>query len=108
MLNAEADLGSEDEDEGDTRPLKRLRARSPSPQLDMDEEALAGIVGGDGEDIESTDDGNNFGNGDTSMGEDLDIGGGGNVFGGGVNNGVLFHCLSYFLTIFNHFLYRLR
>ena len=47
MLNAEVVLGSEDEDSEDIRPIKRLRARSPSPQLDDEEEAIAGIVGDD-------------------------------------------------------------
>jgi hypothetical protein len=96
MLNAEADLGSEDEDEADIRPVKRLRAGSPSPQLDVDEEMMAGIVAAaDGEDAVSVDggdnDANNYGlsdgGGNEEMGDDCDIGG--NIFGGGMNNGVI-------------------
>lgn len=95
MLNAEADLGSEDEDEdeADVRPVKRLRARSPSPHLDEEEGMIAGIVAD--EEHAASDDGgdndaNNFGLSDdigNEGSEDLDVGD--HDFGGGVNNGVI-------------------
>ena len=91
MLNSEADFGSEDEDEAVARPVKRLRATSP--QLDGDEEMMAGVVAPDGDEAESVDGG--LGDVDASddggneeMGDDNDIDIGGNDLGGGMNNGV--------------------
>jgi hypothetical protein len=97
MLNAEVDLVSEDEDQANIRPVKRPRVRSPSPQLDLDddEERIAGLVA-DEEHVASDDDGgdndaNNYGlsddAGNEEMAEDLDVGG--YNFGGGMNNGVI-------------------
>lgn len=99
MLDAEANPGSEDEDEADIRPTKRFRHKSPSPQLDDEEEMIVGIVGlGDEEqasDGNGDDDANNQGFSDDGGNEeemavnmeDVDIGG--NGFGGGVDNGVI-------------------
>lgn len=94
MLNAEAEpgWGSDDEDMAEIRPVKKSRVRSPSPQLDEDEEMIADLVGNeehsafpihesDGPSHESDDVGHE------EMGEDFDVAG--NDFGGGMNNGVI-------------------
>lgn len=96
MLNAEADLASDEDMEDDedddvsVRPRKRLRAKSPSLALDDEEEMIAGIVGDDeypvglDGDVGLSDVGGN----EEDMGVD-DIYRGGNDFGGGVDNGVI-------------------
>ncbi|KAF8229329.1 hypothetical protein L208DRAFT_1378954 [Tricholoma matsutake] len=115
MLNEEAALGSDDDDTESSRPRKHTRAKFPFPQLDEDEEMLAGMVGDDeageldglrdqddvnnlGDDCFSDNEGNPEGQNDDpntnvegTEKESEDEGGAGmdlSIFGGGEDNGI--------------------